>query len=57
MARAQSRPAQERDASAEPPDFSFPLVRTPVGSHALTELNRLRGSLPRVLALLTPYLR
>jgi len=37
--------------------WADPLVRTPVGSHALTELNRLRGSLPRVLALLTPYLR
>ncbi|MFZ5843785.1 MAG: lipid IV(A) 3-deoxy-D-manno-octulosonic acid transferase [Pseudomonadota bacterium] len=37
--------------------WADPLVRTPVGSNALTELNRLRGSLSRVLALLTPYLR
>lgn len=30
MARAQIRPVQEGDASAEPPDFSFPLVHTPL---------------------------
>ena len=36
--------------------WADPLLRTSVGDNALAELNRLRGSLARVLQQLTPYL-